>query len=173
MSTRRVQHPLFDLMRPPVDPSLDGLDSWEATETALGVRLPDQVKQFVDTYGLGRIGDELYVLSYRVARNRFAKLRDGTTNGMNLPLPLHPDAGPALFPLAATGDTSYVYGVVRNGVVADDVIWVGDLKYPVWTRENGPFLDFLYRFLDGGTPQVYEDGNLSPLDPEFLPSSLA
>lgn len=55
---------LIKVMQPPINPSETGkMENWIDLEKRLGIKLPNDYKEYISTYGTGRIDDFLWVLN--------------------------------------------------------------------------------------------------------------
>lgn len=162
-------HALHELMRPPAAPNHALFESWEVVEQELDIVLPPQLKAFVEVYGNGTIDGELFIDGYRLRYMR----RESFDNGTNFDWCKPPVDPACLVPIASATTPVFVYGIRRDGVVSDDLLWIGDLKSCVWVQEKGPLLDFLYRYLAGDASEAVAAGLLPRLRPVFERSTLS
>jgi hypothetical protein len=127
-------------------------DDWRPVEAELGVRLPDDFKAFLATYGSGVINDLIGISSptfppqqgalLRTTQAALSTLRHWRETG-RLPYPIHPEPG-GLLPWAGTGNGDTYYWLTEPRDEPDRwpvvIFDRGDLD---WLRHPGPMSAFL------------------------------
>jgi hypothetical protein len=112
---------LIELLPPPGQPIETGsLADWLRIERVIGTKLPQDYKDYVNTYGSGRIGNLLWPYS-PFSRNHFLNLIDQipiTLDGIRVmmgefgkevcPYPLHPEPG-GLLPWGGTDNGNTLF----------------------------------------------------------------
>ena len=156
MSGDRYLDELVRLMPPPE--RVFAPTTWEDAEAAIGVQFPDSFKAFLDTYGLGTIEPELYVMDPRRVDQFAYHARIDSDAVDYLPFeelpaerrpPYHgfPAPGRSLLSVAGNGNGDRLYIVVDNGAAIDDELWINDKSD--WQRMRGPFCRLLADLLAG------------------------
>lgn len=157
----------------PAPPSRDGLTAggWEEAEAILEVTLPVDYKEFIETYGVVAIGNELGLPDYRLPDHRYSWFdhQPGPGRFDVYPLPIYPADGPALFQLVANQSAQQLYGIVTDGSISDELLWIGNFRASDWTQSEGPLNHFLTELLLGHLHEIYEvmDADLWKL-PSFV-----
>ncbi|MBL8793852.1 MAG: SMI1/KNR4 family protein [Planctomycetia bacterium] len=109
---------LHKLMPPPAKPT-DATGSWEQVERELDTRLPDDYKQFVQSYGSGNIGDMPLTIHnpfapepglnlLQAAKGIVAAYKSLVDDGYKMRYRLFPESG-GLLPWGTTGNGDYLH----------------------------------------------------------------
>ncbi|WP_078585115.1 SMI1/KNR4 family protein [Streptomyces anulatus] len=161
-------HALTRLVAPPAKP-IDASGDWTVPEMALGVRLPEDYKWLVETYGWGEFCDFLYLRTpfgtskYNGVEWQSGRLPEAPDRDRErYPYPLHPSPGGLLI-WATTMD-------------ADRLCWlaVGDPQdWPVvvWSRD-GQYETFAMgaaEFIEGWAGGHMSSRQLGDMEPDLAP----
>ena len=162
------------LLAPPTTP-VEPAGDWEEAERELGLRFPPDHRALLERYGAGRVGGEFGWLDPREVesygrwaavflfpRELYEEARPGP------PLPGFPDDGPSLYPLAANGNGDTVYAVVRDRVLDDTALWIGNIRNEEWLPVPGPLAAVIEAVLRGAADDVVGlFGQMWLLEPRF------
>lgn len=133
-------------------------EQWDQCERQLGLTLPSDYRQLVQTYGTGRWMNFLWVLS-PFASNTYINLLDQATRQLDaertiraqfpdeMPFPLYPEPE-GLFPWAATDNGDRLYWHTRG----EPDLWptiVYESRGPEFDRHLLPCTEFLTRWISG------------------------
>lgn len=159
---------LLDLLPPPDRPTPTPID-WDSIEHQVGLRLPEDYKQYVEVYGHGLINDELVVLTPYGTRDY--DIVDGSVLTLDadraaaeyfppeFPYRFFPE-DPGLFPWATTGNGDYCYWLVVDGAAT--------VSSPVVVKETRGGWESVWQF-DGGMCRFLTDLLSGRVDVPCLP----
>ncbi|MGX1507875.1 UNVERIFIED_CONTAM: hypothetical protein RKD43_006500 [Streptomyces graminofaciens] len=159
---------LTRLVPPPAVP-VDARGDWTAAESASGVRLPDDYKWLVGTYGWGEFCDFLYLRTpFGTSPHNGIEWQRGHLSGSpgrdreRYPYPLHPAAG-ALLVWGATPDADRLCWLTDGS--AEDwtvVVWDRDGRYEAHPLGAAAFIE-------GWVGGHVGSGLLGDMEPDLAP----
>jgi hypothetical protein len=148
---------LLSVLPPPAHPAeVSRRDDWKAVEAEMGTTLPDDHKEFIGTYGTGRIDGFLWVFNPfsenenlnlitagKVRLDALRELRDEF--GEEVPYKLFPEDG-GLLPFAATDNGDVLYWKT-SGSPDDWTNVVNESRGPDYEEHQVGVVNFLYGIL--------------------------
>ena len=149
---------LLKLLPAPLKPThADG--DWGGVESELGLQLPSDYKQVIQTYGYGEFCDDLSLInpfvgkSYSSNANAIIQQWQQIAELCSVEYPFFPEKG-GLLPCAVNVNGHYIsWRTDGDPNDWDIVIW--DSSEPSYVTSNDkPFVDLLYALLAGSSPQA-------------------
>ncbi len=150
---------LYKVIAPPTLPVEAGsVEAWPVIEKAIGVTLPNDYKQYINTFGTGCIGrflwpfnpfseDKFLNLGYRI-NERLDALRELREHwDEQCPYPLYPDPG-GLLPWGGT-DNGDVLFWLTVGRPDDWPTVVNEARGPLYEEYQASMTDFLAKLISG------------------------
>lgn len=144
---------LLDILSIPEEPVDAGSpSSWDFVEEKVGIKLPNDYKNFINTYGTGWIGRFLYIwspftnTSYANFLINYPQRLEWWKEGQ-LPYPLYPETNGVL-PFAATKDGDTLCWITK-GLPDEWHICIFDPRSPDYDHYPFGLDEFLYRLLTG------------------------
>lgn len=147
---------LSRVLPPPLGP-VETRGSWESVEGALGSKLPDDFKEFIEIYGSGTIGRFISVLNpfsekenlnlLEQSRRQLDALRTLHSDfGERNPYELFPAAG-GLLPVALTDNGDVIHWLTNQSAVAWTIV-VNEARSPDYEHFECSLTSFLEGLLN-------------------------
>ena len=143
------------VMPPPAIEHPSDTGRWLEVERKFGVELPQDYKNFIDSYGGGKIAEFISIFSpfsenininiINQLNRQSDVLLELASSGEALPYPVFPANG-GIFPVGMTDNGDVIYwrtGEARWGVV------VNEARGPEWEAYDLSIVDFLVELLSG------------------------
>ena len=143
---------------PPPEKPNENQGDWKAAENELGTALPADYKDFINTYGSGKILDFLIVLNPFSTRKNinlisrmlmqsavFKELED--EYDIKCPFPVYPERG-GILPCALTDNGDVIFWIT-NGNPNEWNIIINESRGPDYESINLNIVDFITYFISG------------------------
>lgn len=164
-------------MTPPDNPN-ESHGDWVAIENEIGTSIPIEYKEFINTYGSGKILDFLIILnpfSKRETINLISGMAtqkeviEELTNdyGEDFPYSIYPETD-GLLPFAITDNGDVIYWLT-NGSPDDWNIIINESRGPDFERIQLSTLDFIEKFVSGALNSDIIPNIKPPKFPIFKP----
>jgi hypothetical protein len=155
---------------PPPEPAPDPVD-WAAVQGRLGTALPSDYRAYIDTYGLGCVGDLFWVLHPAGTPDRLNLAAQWTAApGPLLTPPPYPIGLGGLLPCATDEDAGLLYW---HASAPDPDAWTvvyRDEDGDSWLPYPMALVPFLHAVLTGARPELgYEAAGYLTPEPRFVP----
>ncbi|WP_460698423.1 SMI1/KNR4 family protein [Nocardia thraciensis] len=155
---------------PPPAPAPD--TDWNSVERTIGLRLPADYKEFIDTYGGSRWENYLYVLAPGCPNDSYdlfewkdwqAEALEGLWEFEPKPAELT-EEGARVIPWATTDNGEMLYWLIRPGQGPDDwTVLINEGRGPRWEHVPHTCTQFLAAALTGDLRPVLLSDNYFPL----------
>jgi hypothetical protein len=134
---------------------------WQAVEAKLGLELPDDYKQMVGTYGLGRFADFLTIFT-PFAKNEYVNLLAQPELSLEAyralradhpqiaPFPAYPEPG-GLLSWAQSDNGDVVYWLTEGNAATWPIVLI-ESRHGMIERYDVPTTDFLAQVIEGSLP---------------------
>lgn len=151
---------LLEVLPPPTTPIESGRNrDWTETEGRIGIALPDDYKQYINTYGSGQIGGFLLpfnpfsgneyvnlVDQIRVRLDALRVIRD-KYGPKECPYPLFPEKG-GLLPWGATDNGDVLFWLTK-GEPRHWAVIINESRSPLFERHAESMTDLLAKLITG------------------------
>jgi hypothetical protein len=148
---------LMRVMPPPAAPKEADDTRWHEVEKQIGTALPNDFKQFIGTYGSGRINDFIWMLNPFSHRKNINLIEQQSRQlnalrtlindfGERCPYALFPEPG-GLLPCGFTDDGDIIHWLT-SGVPSEWGVIVNDSRGPQYAKYDLSLTEFLFRIVD-------------------------
>jgi hypothetical protein len=168
---------LFEIS-PPADHPVEAEGDWAVIEKQLGMRLPDDYRLIVESYGKGSFADFLNpIIPFPDPANFLCRLKDSILRHErdlhaeypdDFPFPVYPDAG-GLFPWATTDNGDTLYWLTAGEPDCWQVV-VWESRGPEHVIYPFGAAEFLQRWLSGTLECPVFPKRNQYFDPSFTPT---